>query len=259
MGVVTYTYKNGSGTISNDNIINKDSNGILESYGEKGFKYTPDKNITKSIDQISGAYRLKTPDDLKAEPNLNEFTEGTAKSDTELSTKATYYFGIDSIEAREIKYNKACGYISPEIEIGSSSYIELSVKANNESLSNTEFSIIESEIEYPIVPKELEIIKSEKLFWNLNTRFKSDNTYTQIIKENGTITSLKLSDLTSEDFNDNYYTIEYKPIKQAHLFYPSKTKIKIKVVQRCLNENDIPAIIKSITILKYGGTKKWTM
>lgn len=54
---ITYKYNNGSGKIDNDTIIQVNSDGLLQSYGERGFKFTPQENLTKNVLSADGFYQ----------------------------------------------------------------------------------------------------------------------------------------------------------------------------------------------------------
>lgn len=256
----TYTYQdNNNGDIDNDNILLVNQNGLIEKYGEKGFKYIPQNELTYNPSG-DGNYVVSNIDDLPTRPNLNSFTnDDTTIDNVSISSKLTYYFGLDKIQINKTKYDKVSAYISPTINIGNSSYIKLSVQSNKDISSNIEFSIIEEENENPILPIEIEDMITEKLFFRLDTRFPIDNTQKYIIKENNLIISATLDELNNKDFNSNVYTIQYVPIKQSYLYYPKTDNIKVKVVQRIMSEDTIPAVIKSITILKFGGNKIWNI
>lgn len=141
--------------------------------------------------------------------------------------------------------------------MSSCSYIKLSV-ISNQDISNIEFYIIDGIKEYPILPIETERVK-EKLFYNLDTRFTIDKTKEIIIYKNNEATSLSLDDINSLDFNSNVYTIEYTPAIQHQIYNPTQDNIKVKLIQRIYNDNDIPANIIAMTILKYGGSKIWNI
>lgn len=255
---ISYKYTSELEEINNDQIYSIDNKGLITNYGEKGFKYIPNDNLSREPVAATGIYNVSDIEKLMYRPITYNFTEDTSNNkNIIMPTKTTYYFGIDNVQAAKVKYDKVSAYVSPTIKIDSSSYIQLSVKSDKD-ISNLEFSIIEKESEYPIVPIEVSKL-SEKLFWNLDTRFTINKTETQLIKENNVETSLSLSDITEGDFGSNVYTIEYTPTKQSYLYYPETNSIKIKVVQRCLFDDSIPAVINNMTILKYGGDKIWTM
>ena len=255
---ILYKYTGKLEEINNEQIQFINNNGVITSYGEKGFKYIPNDNLNIEPITASGMYNISDIEKIMSRPTTYNFTEDTSNNeDIIMPTKTVYYFGIDDIQAAKVKYDKISAYISHTIEIGSSSYIQLSVKSNKD-ISDIEFSIIEKESEYPIVPIEVSRV-SEKMFWNLDTRFVINQTEVQLIRENNIETSLSLSDIVESNFNSNIYTIEYTPTQQSYLYYPETDSVKIKVVQRCLFNDSVPAIINNITILKYGGDRIWNM
>ena len=125
---ISYTYKSSNGTINKDKIVNKDTSGILESYGDKGFRYTPTNKISKKVSNVLGNYTIKSPDEINNRPNLTTFVQDTISDDNKsLIDQTTYYFGIDNISASNTIYDNVSGYISKPINIQDSSYIELLV------------------------------------------------------------------------------------------------------------------------------------
>lgn len=255
---ISYKYIGKLEDVNNEQIYSTDNKGLITNYGEKGFKYIPNDDLDKEPIDATGIYNISDIGQLIHRPTTYNFTKDTSNNESIIMpTKAVYYFGIDNIQIAKVKYDKISAYISPTIEIGSSSYIQLSVKSNKD-ISNIEFSIIEKESEHPIVPIEVSKV-SEKLFWNLDTRFTINRKETQLIRENNIETSLSLSDIAESNFNSNIYTIEYTPTQQSYLYYPETSSIKIKVIQRCLFDDSVPAVISNITILKYGGDKIWNM
>lgn len=255
---ISYKYTSKLEDVDNEQIYSINNKGLITNYGDKGFKYIPNNDLDVEPINATGIYNVSDIEQLVHRPTIYNFTEDTSNNENIIMpTKTVYYFGIDSIQADKVKYDKISAYISPTIEIGSSSYIQLSVQSNKD-ISNIEFSIIENEAEYPIMPIEVSRV-NEKLFWNLDTRFTINQTEVQLIRENNIETSLSLSDIAESDFGSNIYTIEYTPTKQSYLYYPETDNIKIKVVQRCLFNDSVPIVINNITILKYGGDKIWTI
>jgi hypothetical protein len=256
---ITYKYNNGSGEIDNDTIIQVNSDGLLQSYGERGFKFTPQENLTKNVLSADGFYQDNELEKIQKRTIIDSFSgyNGIDKDNTNIVTKVEYYFGIDNINPKYILNDKTCGFISKNIKIDSCSYIKLSV-ISNQDISNIEFYIIDGIKEYPILPIETERVK-EKLFYNLDTRFTIDKTKEIIIYKNNEATSLSLDDINSLDFNSNVYTIEYTPAIQHQIYNPTQDNIKLKLIQRIYNDNDIPANIIAMTILKYGGSKIWNI
>ncbi len=254
---VTYKY-NRSGQPIDDTQINMNNEaGIIENYGDMGFRYTPPEQITKNIKDVYGPYRVASVNNIEANPDMTEFTQDTlAGTDTAVKTKTAYYFGIDSIDIQDVVCDTVSGYISPIINIGTSSYIELSVTADKD-ISGLEFYILEDKNEYGIVPIEIEQIIDEKLFWNTDPRFTIVGDI-QAIKKNGSYITESIDSIDAEEYENNTFSITYVPAKQSYLYYPTKENIRVKVLQRCDN-NNIPVTINSITVLKHGGDKLWNI
>ena len=255
---IIYKYNNDSGTLNNNTIIDKTDDNLIQIYGEHGFKYIPKENYNKNIEEVNGIYKESTIKNIYNRPVICKEAGDSIIYDDNItvSVKTKYYFGIDLIKAKMIKPNNVCGFISHNIDIGKCSFIKLSIKAD-EDISPIEAYIIDGSNEFPILPIETKQVVDEKIFFNMDTRFLTDTTKEILIKKNGEITSLNISDLknnTDIDYINDIYTINYTPIIQSQLYYPKQDNIKIKIIQRNTNIN-----IKAINILKYGGSKIWTI
>lgn len=260
---ITYSYNDDSGKIDNKSILQETNKGILQSYGEYGFKYIPQENIEKEIESVTGVYKISKENEIYHRPYISNLLEFSSinNDNTFVTTKVKYAFGINKLETKHIKNYNVCGYISEDIEISSCSYIKLSVKGNND-ISGLEFYIIDNSKESPILPIETDIVKDEKIFFGMDTRFNIDTTKDITIKKDGEIFSSSLTDLNeldSSSFAKSIYTIDYVPIVQQHLYYPESSFIKVKIIQRCYASSAIPIDISSISILKYGGNKIWNI
>ena len=255
---VTYKYNNDSGILDNNAIIDNTDGNLLQIYGEHGFKYIPKKNYQKDIKQVDGVYKESNIKQIYNRPVICKEAEDSIVYDDNVvvSVKTKYYFGIDSLQAKLIKPDNTCGFISHSINIGNCSFIKLSI-TSNQDISSLETYIIDGSNEYPILPIETTKVVNEKLFFNMDTRFLMDNTKDVLIKKNNEKTSLKINDLKNNsdiNYNNDLYTVSYTPIIQSQLYYPKQDKIKVKIIQRNNNVN-----IKTINILKYGGDKIWTI
>lgn len=173
------------------------------------------------------------------------------------SDRYVYVVGIDSVNVEKRIPRKACGYITGEISVGSCSYIELSIKRNNESAS-VEYSILDSGNEIPIVPIEQSKITNERIFPGLPLRFiPVDGSL--VIKKDGVETTLTMEEYKSLS-NLGYgerYTADYIPSAGSSRYTPVSDKIKVKIVERC--GDNLPSVISSIVINKYGGKKAWNI
>ena len=198
---------------------------------------------------------------LPDKADINSF-DNTSVSDLErsLGEFRDYIFGIDSVNIQYVKPNNASAFVSQDIEISSCSYVELSVKESSDSDSDIEYYVMDGINEYPILPIDKDAVNKEKIFYNLDTRFKVDQSKKVTIYCNNAETTYKYPDIKSLSFyNDNEYTISYEPLGESHKVFPKNKKIKIKAVCRNVSDDNIIPTIQSIVILKYGGVRTWTM
>ena len=144
-----------------------------------------------------------------------------------------YIFGIDSIQFQNTETDRQSCFVSNEIKID---------------------YIIDGTEEIPVCPENITTIRDEKIFHKISPRFTIDRNYPIIIKKNGTISNLKLTDAINKDDN-NTYTVSYAPaaipIKSL-----KNNSIKIKAILRSYDKN-FHTFIKEINIKKYGGGKLW--
>lgn len=167
-----------------------------------------------------------------------------------------YIFGIDNIQFQNIKTDRQSCFVSNEIKIDSikdNEYLTLNVIDSVER-GNIEYYIIDGTEEIPVCPENITTIRDEKIFHKISPRFTINRNYPIIIKKNGTISNLQLTDVINKD-DDNTYTISYTPtaipIKSL-----KNNSIKIKAILRSYDEN-FHTFIKEINIKKYGGGKLW--
>ena len=252
---ITYTLTDASTgrEIKQDNIIMASDAGVVELYGANSMRFTPVEQVESKPAYVDGAYEIQDKPKLPERPNLAEFTP---KSSTGRTVRTAYYFGIDAIEASLSKYERKSAYLSPYIEIGSASYIELEVKQNRPG--RIEFYILDGNTENAILPLGDATVQDEKLFWNLPTRFTINQNKPVVIKKNGIATTMTLDSIDSEDFGPNTFSISYSPTEQSHRYVPKNSKVRIKVIQRC-EEDEVPAVIQSMVIHKHGGDGIWNI
>lgn len=253
---ITYTYKSKQDghTISGDAISLSSSAGIVEAGVNDSMRFTPVEDIEIEKKSAAGGYSYEKKLTLPSRPDLTPSTPDHMEDGNR--TRTAYYFGIDSIEASDQTVEKTSAYLSPEIDIGPGSYLQLEVEANRNSA--IEYSIIEGEKETPIVPVGISEIAYEKLYWNLPTRFMIDTTKKVTILKNGVETTISRDMISAEDYGTNTYAIRYTPVSQAHNYIPEGNKVRVKVVQRC-GDGILPAVIRHMTIHRFGGDDIWNI
>ncbi len=252
---ITYTLTDVSTgrEIKQDNIVVTSDTGVVELYGANSMRLTPAEQVESKPVYVDGAYEIQDKPKLPERPNLAEFTP---KSSTGRTVRTAYYFGIDAIEVSSNEYERKSAYLSPYIEIGEASYIELEVKRNRPS--RIEFYILDGSTENAILPLGDTIVQDEKLFWNLPTRFTINQNKSIVVKKNGIATTMTLDSLSAEAFGPNTFSVTYSPTEQSHRYVPKNSKIRIKVIQRC-EDGEVPAVIQSMVIHKHGGEGIWNI
>ena len=255
---VYYQYKDKKDNriIDSDKIVADDENGIIEHLEGASFRYISKENLSKEAIAADYGYDRETIPVPRDVPDASAYDKtkipGTPKL---LGEYYDYTFGIEKIEIKQTEPLNVSGFISNEINIGNCNYIEIAVNLSSKN-SSIEYSIVDGIKEVPIMPIEESIIFREKLFYGLDTRFLPDLKKNIIVYKNGEIVQTSFESIRQKDIKNEEYSITYYPMKDSHRYVPSNKKIKLKVIERCLKK-EVPAIINSIVILKYGGTNTW--
>jgi hypothetical protein len=221
------------------------ADGILEPLGPMSFRYTPDASLGIEEETVDGGYINA---DMPSVPNDNK--------NTTLYGYRRYRVGLDRIRVLKSHPAKVNGFITKEIKVHNCSYLELSASVSGEG--NIEYSIIDGLNETPIVPITQTDIIQERIIPGLSTRFGADGNSPVSIYQDGIKTDYGIDDLPNLDYGGGTYTISYKPVLTAYRYKPNNTEVKVKIVQRCM-DNKAPATINSIVLLRHGGEKIWTV
>ena len=197
------------------------------------------------IARISG----NDTDFLKNEiPNKNNILEKVMYS---------YMFGIDEISIKKIEQNQDSCFVSQAINVGELSekeFIQLHAESVLDENATIEYSILDGNMEIPILPYGEKIIKNEKLFAALPLRFNQDYSTETIIKKDGLTTDISLDDAKNQVLSR--FSVDYFPAKKYN-YTPINSSIKIKAVMRSYNKGINNSYLKSIKIRKYGGEVPW--
>lgn len=173
----------------------------------------------------------------------------------------TYVFGIDNIDIKYVKpYNSSC-FLSKDINIGTikeGEYITLYSDYNIYAESGIEFSIIDGDIEIPIIPSNHNKVVGEKIFKQRDLRFDNDSEKEMSIKHNGLNTNTSLDDAKLLSTRHDIYSAEYYSLDNKGFSYsPLNRNIRIKAVLRRYNKAGEMPYIKNIKIRKFGGSSTW--
>lgn len=180
------------------------------------------------------------------------------KSDVIEKNMYNYMFGIDSINIKYIEQEKDSMFISESINIGElnkNEYFQLIVEDVLNESSTVEYSILDGDIEVPILPYGQKIIKNEKLFAALPLRFNQDESESYVIKKDGMVADISLDDAKLQILNR--FSVDYFP-EEKYNYTPINSNIRIKAVIRGYENTINQSYIRSIKIRKYGGDTPWT-
>ena len=242
--------------INTDRIVSNTDNGIV-STNKKCWSFIPSEYLSKTEEIEDGLYHNKEEvPELKINGRQDDYLINQSDINSGYREKAQYRFGIQisNLDIIESYDNAAC--ISKTIDLGTFSYITLSV--DEECINSvTEYYIINGNVETPILPEGRTKIEKEKLFLNLPTRFIIDKSMDQpILYEDNIQSERNMSDLTNSDYELHDYHLSYIPGGDATKVIPTTQQIKIKVIIRKY-DNNAKCLIKNVTVNKFGGALEW--
>jgi hypothetical protein len=261
MSSVSYQYKekNSGRLIPPENIISVDENGLIERIGSISMRFVPIDSLDITPLSADSGYQEKESPEVPPKHSTDSFFNSTPSDN--VSDAGEYYdyaFGIDEIQLKKTSATEASGFISKSIEIGTSEYIELSVRTSGGNAS-MEYYILDGIKEIAILSAEEEAVSHEKLFHGIDLRFPINTDYPVSIYCNGEKTTFKYNDIWKLNLaGSDVYTICYTPMGTVHQYSPDNKTIKVKVIERCMDWMT-PSNIDSLVIQKYGGDKLWTM
>lgn len=180
------------------------------------------------------------------------------QSDVVEKNMYNYMFGIDSINIKYIEQEKDSMFISESINIGEinkDEYFQLIVEDVLDESTTVEYSILDGDIEIPILPYGDKVIKNEKLFAALPLRFNQDESESYVIKKDGMVSDISLDDAKLQILNR--FSIDYFP-EEKYNYTPINNNIRVKAVLRSYEKTMNQSYVRSIKIRKYGGDTPWT-
>ena len=169
----------------------------------------------------------------------------------------TYMFGIDSIEIKKVEQHSESAFISELIDIGTlkeDEYIQLNIEQFNDENCSVEYSILDGDVDVPIIPIGTKHIENEKIFMTLPLRFTQDESLYAVIKRNGVVVDISLE--YAKNQNDGIYSIDYTPSLNYN-YTPINSTIRVKAVIRRFGPVQTNPYISSIKVRKYGGDLLW--
>lgn len=169
----------------------------------------------------------------------------------------TYMFGIDSIEIKKVDQHLESSFVSELIDIGNlkeNEYIQLNVDQYNDENCSVEYSILDGDVDVPIIPIGVNHIENERIFKNLPTRFTLDDSQYMVIKRNGVVANISLEDAKHQ--TDGIYSMDYYPALKYN-YTPINNTIRVKALIRRFGTVQTNPYINSIKVRKYGGDLLW--
>lgn len=188
------------------------------------------------------------------------------------STVVSYDFGINNIKFSYHNATDVSGLISNFIVIDNCDYLTLLTSLKEQSKDeqySLEFYLLDNNKEIPILPYNQTQVLYEKMFYNLETRFKINKNY-QITVHEKTKDELTLYNTYSN--YDEYLTgtnslnnmlkdkskelvISYVPV-DAKRVKPTNNRIAIKLIKRIYAGKN-PLKIDNIILNAHGGKLNW--
>ena len=178
-------------------------------------------------------------------------------TDTIVSKKYSYHFGIDSINFSQVRIEQNMCFISENIEVGylqEDEYIQLTSEFNTGENGSIEFYILDGLEAKSILPIGTEVVLNEKIFFGLRPRFSINNNEPITIKKNGVVVDVSLEQAINS--NEDGYTVSYSPL-DAHDLIVKNDVVKVKAILRTYNKNTEAPSIKRLAIKKYGRNSLW--
>lgn len=188
------------------------------------------------------------------------------------STVVSYDFGINNIKFSYHNATDVSGLISNFIVIDNCDYLTLLTSLKEQSKDeqySLEFYLLDNNKEIPILPYNQTQVLYEKMFYNLETRFKINKSY-QITVHEKTKDGLTLYNTYAN--YDEYLTgtnslnnmlkdkskelvISYVPV-DAKRVKPTNNRIAIKLIKRIYAGKN-PLKINNIILNAHGGKLNW--
>lgn len=267
-----YRNKNDGQQIPVGDILSYSDKGIVLKNSEgsdtelPSYKFLPDGQIVVDSDITDETVQQVTQVTFKDKIFGQEIlhtreTKSNIPVSRETRYRYLYMFSNMVLENRVV--NKVAGCSSELINVGDCDYFELSATITE----NVEYTVVEGNVETPILPKSLSYVTDEKLFFGLAPRFTIAEPDNIVVKRDNVAMSIKTkkdlelflsANTTTTDVpfsKDHNFTISYKPAESAKRYFPKNDTVRIRIVQRC--NNGIPQTIPPVKILKYNSKTSW--
>ena len=174
---------------------------------------------------------------------LNE----TAKADTDITQPHifyTNYFGLNRLELSQRKYRSDSGVMTEDMPVIPNKPIKVIAKIKMPEKTSVEISIIDGNMDMPILPQGETNVVHEKVFLGMPPRFKSDK-YSYYRDFKGIGNQISENDLK---ISNSLFTVCYKPSEEAYLYTPKHSTVKVKAILRMYSDNTEPPEVNNIVL-----------
>lgn len=229
----------------------------------KEFEVAKTTNMDKINNKINAEYIISRTTTNKASgKTVKENLRSSSNVTTTSLRLYSYIFGLDKLNFKSVKVQTSGYFISDYINLGrmaSIEYITLNVSDVRDQNCIIEYSILDGNVEIPLLPVGEDIVVNEPIFNNGQLRFQKDNNATNIesVKRDGQLTAISYDDAIN--MTDGRYSITYRPKESQHeLKGILNESIRVKCYIRTFGSNiNMVSYIDSITIKKYGEDSLW--
>lgn len=275
---ISYIYLNGveeqqekleTGFTKDRTIVRISFDLICTNYKNSVYKIDKDKMTDHTWDKLK-EYEYSYLNNLDNKLAMEEFIEvnrndniikinDSGALNTVNQSNFSYVFGIDKMEFKYVEPNTDSCFISKDILVGDfkkGEYVNVFSEFSHHADSGIEFSIVDGDIEIPLIPSNSTYIENEKIFKDLNLRFSEDSQRECIVKNNGFVTNIDVNEAIAAK-NENYSASYYSYENLGFSYRPMNKNIKVKAVIRRYNNLGEMPYIKNIKIRKFGGASPW--
>lgn len=230
----------------------------------KEFEVAKTTNIDKiKENKINAEYIIsRTTTNKISGKTVKENLRSSANITTTSLRLYSYIFGLDKLNFKNVKVQTSGYYISEPIHLGrmaSVEYITLNASDVRDQNCIIEYSILDGNVEIPLLPIGEDVVVNEPIFNNGELRFQKDTNANDVeaIKRDGQLTAISYDDAVG--MTDGRYSITYKPKNDHHEVKGLLNEsIRVKCYIRTFGSNiNSVSYIDSIIIKKYGEDSLW--
>ena len=227
--------------INDESIVNITSTGIVVFNGST-WELIPNEYLSNDVPET-------VVSDITYEKYICPINELKTKNNIAVEktmTRYEYSIGLDYIFSKAQMADTAV-FLSEKIDTEPNKQTIFKINDKTSDFSSIEYYMIDGIETIPIVPYGMNQIQNEKIFPLLSTRFEIDNEKERIVKVNGEVANIEISDLNAADIN----TISYYPKNENGIYSPKNNKIQIKAILRSYDTSKAAPEILNITVEQY--------